>query len=407
MLLGAPVRHSVLPMTTPPAQSSPHGLVVVGGGPAARAAALGYRDAGGTGSVVMLSADHAAPYERPPLSKDFLRGDASAASLALDEQDYASKDVTLVLGAEVAVLDTAARTVRTTAGDTYRYTACVLATGGAPVTLPVPGGDDERVLKLRSLAQGEALRDAAAAATSVVVIGSGFIGCEAAASLAGMGKTVTQVSNETLPQVHRLGEDVGRTLAGWLTDAGVTLVGGVTITGVEGGRRVLLSDHEPIEADLVLAAVGSYPLSSLAGAAGLDVHDGRVVVDEHLATSADGVWAAGDVAYARNATAGRHLAVEHWDDAEAMGTIAGTSAAGGEATWDTVPGFWSEIGSQFLQYSAWGDGWDTARFVDNGEGSFTVWYGQDGTTVGVLTCSADEDDEKGRELIRTGAPLPG
>jgi 3-phenylpropionate/trans-cinnamate dioxygenase ferredoxin reductase subunit len=306
----------------------------------------------------------------------------------------------------VTELDTAARTVRTSAGETYPYSACVLATGAAPVTLPVPGGDDQRVLSLRSLGEGTALRDAAAAASSVVVIGSGFIGCEAAASLAGMGKTVTQVSDETVPQVHRLGEDVGRTLAGWLTDAGVTLVGGATVTAVEDGRRVLLAGHDAVEADLVLAAVGAYPLGELADTAGLDVHGGRVVADEHLATSATGVWVAGDVAYARNATAGRHLVVEHWDDAEAMGTIAGTNAAGGDATWDKVPGFWSEIGSQFLQYSAWGDGWDTARFVDHGEGAFTVWYGQDGTTVGVLTCGADEDDEKGRGLISAGAPLP-
>lgn len=404
MLLPPVPRPSVNAMTAP-AQHSPHGLVVVGGGPAARAAALAFREARGTGSVVVLSDDTAAPYDRPPLSKDFLRGDAEASSLSLGEE-YGEKDITLVLGATVAELDAAARTVRTAAGETYAYTACVLATGAAPVTLPVPGGDDERVLTLRSLAEGTALRDAAAAASSVVVIGSGFIGCEAAASLAGMGKTVTVVSDEVTPQNDRLGPDVGAVLAGWLTEAGVTLVGGATVTGIEDGHRVQLEGHDPIEADLVLAAVGAYPLGELAATAGLTLHEGRVVADEHLATSASGVWVAGDVARARNATAGRALTVEHWDDAEAMGTIAGTNAAGGDATWDAVPGFWSEIGERFLQYAAWGDGHDTARFVDHGEGSFTVWYGQDGTTVGVLTCSADEDDEKGRELIRTGGALP-
>ncbi len=390
-------------MTTP----TPYGLLVIGGGPAAKAAATAYRDAEGTGPVLMLSADDTAPYDRPPLSKDFLRGETEASALALAEaDDYDNQDITVVLGTEVVALDTQARTVRTADGTSYSYTACVLATGSAPVTLPVPGGDHPQVLRLRSLADGTALRDAAAKASSVVIVGSGFIGCEAAASLAASGKTVTQVSDETVPQLHRLGEDVGRTLAGWLTEAGVTLVSGAKVTGIEDGTRVLLAGHDPVEADLVLTAVGAAPLGELADHAGLDVHDGRVVANEHLATSAAGVWVAGDVAYARNATAGRHLAVEHWDDADAMGTIAGTNAAGGDATWDTVPGFWSEIGERFLQYSAWGDGYDSARFVDNGEGSFTVWYGQQGKTVGVLTCSADADDEKGRELIRTGAPLP-
>lgn len=394
-------------MTTPTTTPTTYGLLVIGGGPAAKAAATAYRDAEGTGPVLMLSADDTAPYDRPPLSKDFLRGETEASSLALlGAEDYESQDITVVLGAEVVDLDTQARTVRTADGGTYSYSACVIATGSAPVTLRAPGGDHPRVLKLRSLAQGTALRDAAARAGSVVIVGSGFIGCEAAASLAGSGKTVTQVSDETVPQLHRLGEDVGRTLAGWLTDAGVTLVGGARVTGIEDGTRVLLSGHDPVEADLVLTAVGAAPLGELADHAGLDVHDGRVVLDEHLASSAAGVWAAGDVAYARNATAGRHLAVEHWDDADAMGTIAGTNAAGGDATWDTVPGFWSEIGERFLQYSAWGDGYDSARFVDHGEGSFTVWYGQDGKTVGVLTSGADDDDEKGRELIRSGGPLP-
>lgn len=390
-------------MTTP----TTYGLLVIGGGPSAKAAATAYRDAEGTGPVLLLSADDTAPYDRPPLSKDFLRGETEASALALAEAaDYDTQDITVVLGAEVVDLDTQARTVRTADGTSYSYSACVLATGSAPVTLPAPGGDHPQVLKLRSLADGVALRDAAAKATSVVIVGSGFIGCEAAASLAASGKTVTQVSDEAMPQLHRLGKDVARVLSDWLTEAGVTLVGGVRVIGIEDGTRVLLSGHDPVEADLILTAVGAAPLGELADHAGLDVHDGRVVVDEHLTTSAAGVWAAGDVAYARNATAGRHLAVEHWDDADAMGTIAGTNAAGGDATWDTVPGFWSEIGERFLQYSAWGDGYDSARFVDHGEGSFTVWYGQEGKTVGVLTCSADSDDEKGRELIRSGAPLP-
>lgn len=390
-------------MTTP-ANPTPHGLLVVGGGPAAHSAAIAYRDAGGTGSIVLLSDDTKAPYRRPPLSKGYLRGEVDLDDMGVGDDALAEKDVTVVLGATVVELDTIARTVRTEAGDTYAYAACVLATGVAPARLPVPGGDDERVHVLRSLADADAVR--AASGTTAVVIGSGFVGCEAAVSLAMTGTTVTQVSDEALPQLGRLGADVGRAIAGWLTEAGITLVGGATVTAVQDGRTVQVEGRGPLEADLVLAAVGSTPRGQLADTAGLDVHGGRVVTDEHLATSAPGVWAAGDVAYARNATAGRHLAVEHWFDATTMGAIAGANAAGGTAVWDSVPGFFSGIGEHTINYAAWGDGWDSARFVDHGEGSFTAWYGQDGVTVGVLTHRADEDLERGKELVRTGAPLP-
>lgn len=382
-------------------------LVIIGGGPAARAAALAFREAGGAGAVVMLSDDTAAPYNRPPLSKDFLRGESEVGDLPLHEDgEYDEKGITVALGTTVSALDTSARTVTTRDGDSYTYERCVIATGAAPVTLPVPGGDDDRVLKLRSMGEATALRGSAEKAQSVIVIGSGFIGCEAAASLAAMGKTVTQVSDEELPQLTRLGRDVGRAIAGWLTEAGVTLIGGAKVTGVEDGRKVLLEGRDPVEADLVLTAIGASPLAGIAIEAGLDETDGRVVVDEHLATSAPGVFAAGDVAYAHNATAGRHLAVEHWGEAEAMGAVAGTSAAGGDASWDGVPGFWSEIGEHTLKYAAWGDGWDAAHFVEHGEGAFTVWYGQGGTTVGVLASGAEDDYENGSELVAQRAALP-
>lgn len=384
-------------------------LVIIGGGAAAREAALGYREAGGTGDVVVLSDESALPYRRPPLSKGFLRGEVPLADMGQhsEEGEYEAKDVTVVTSTSVSRLDTSAKTVTTQGGDTYSYERCILATGASPVSLPVPGGDDERVLKLRSLSDATALKEAAEKAQHVVVVGSGFIGCEAATSLVAMGKTVTMVSDEELPQITRLGADVGRTIAGWLTGAGITLVGGAKVTGIADGTTVLLDGGDPVRGDLVLTAVGAAPLGGIADTSGLDTHDGRIVVDEHMATSAAGVFAAGDVVYARNATAGRHLSVEHWNDAVAMGTIAGTSAAGGETSWDSVPGFFSDIGAKHLNYAAWGDGHDTARFVDHGEGSFTVWYGQDGKTVGVLTCEADDDIDKGKELIAQGGPLPG
>ena len=378
-------------------------LLVIGGGPAALAAATAYRDHGGQGSVVVASADDAAPYARPPLSKDFLRGESEAADTELaPATTYPERGITLLLRHEITTLDPAART----AGD-HTFGTCVIATGARPLRIPVPGADDPGVMTLRSLDDARRLRSAALGSRSAVVIGSGFIGCEAAVSLARRGLTVTVVASEELPQLARLGPEVGGRLAGWLEEDGVVVRGGASVEAIEGARRVRLAGGTTLETDLVLLAAGIEPAADLAERAGLAVEDGRVVVDAHMRTSVPHVLAAGDVAFAENRAAGRHLAVEHWGEAEAMGAIAGGTAAGADLVWDTVPGFWSVIGDHTLQYSAWGDGYDSAHLVDKGEGAFTVWYADaQGRTVGVATHGAEDDYERADELIRRGAPVP-
>jgi NADPH-dependent 2,4-dienoyl-CoA reductase/sulfur reductase-like enzyme len=136
------------------------------------------------------------------------------------------------------------------------------------------------------------------------------------------------------------------------------------------------------------------------------VESERIPVDAGMRTERPGVYAAGDAVRAHNASAGRALAVEHWGEALNMGAVAGRTLAGEEAQWDVAPGFWSTIGEHALKYVAWGDGFDEARLVDHGQGAFTVWYGNNGKTVGVLTHERDEDYEAGRERVEGGAPLP-
>ncbi|MDA0168367.1 FAD-dependent oxidoreductase [Solirubrobacter taibaiensis] len=372
-------------------------LLIVGGGPAALAAARGYRAAGGEGDVTLFTPELVVPYQRPPLSKEFLRGELDEGALPIeDEAWFENQGVEVRLGGEVETLDLTARTLTLFTGEAIPYDACVLATGAEPMVLPVPGATEEWVLLLRSLATARVLRDRAATAKTALVVGSGFIGCEAAASLAMRGVDVTLISDEDIPHASRLGEEAGRRITGWLEAAGVTLKLG-----------------EPVEelsedaADLILMAAGVQPRAGLAETAGLDVREGRIVVDEHMRTSAEGVYAAGDVAFAHNAAAGRHLAVEHWGEALNMGEIAGRAIAGdADARWDVAPGFWSTIGEHQLKYVAWGDGFDEARLVEHGKGAWTIWYGTEGRTVGVLTHDRDEDYETGRKLIETGAPLP-
>lgn len=385
--------------------TAPAALLIIGGGPAAHAALRAYRKAGSAGRVVMVSEDTAPPYNRPPLSKDFLRGESDEDALPLEPPYfYGDGRTQLMLAESVIALDARSKTVRTGSGDEIHYEQCIIASGCEPAKLDVPGVDT--VLRLRWLDQARRLRDRAQAARSAVVIGSGFIGCEAAASLAHRGLPVTMVSTETSPQLRRLGPAAAALITGWLESAGVRIHREAEVVGVGAGRVVRLSDGTVLSADLVLSAVGVTPRIELAEQAGAELRRGRVLVDQGMRTSVPGLFAAGDVAMAYNTGARRHLAVEHWGEAERMGEIAGTTAAGEPDQWSNPPGFWSEIGDHTLKYAGWGDGFDEAVPVHHDDGGLTVWYVKDDVTVGVLTSRADDDYDRGQALISAGAPPP-
>ena len=377
------------------------GLIVIGSGPAGLGAAEAFRKHNSTLPVHLISADPAVPYERPPLSKDFLRGDTD--DVALHPLSWFSdREIELVRGAEVDRIDPADGFV-VIDGERHFYTALVLATGASPSPLPVAGG--EQALALRSLSDAERLRTASSDARSAVVVGGGFIGCEAAASLARRGISVTLVAPQDVPQENRLGSEAGKQLLRLVEEAGVHYVGGVSVEAVHEGTSVQLDSGVTVDCDLVLAATGVIPNSGAAEAAGLDIQKSRVVVGADMATSAPNVFAAGDVALAYNTSAGRRIAVEHWQDAADQGAIAGAAAAGVDAKWDAVPGFWTTIGDSDVKYHAWGDGYESSRLLQRDDG-FTVWYERDGATVGVLTLNADDDYDLGERLVKEGAPAP-
>jgi 3-phenylpropionate/trans-cinnamate dioxygenase ferredoxin reductase component len=366
------------------------GLIVIGSGPGGVSAADAFRQHDCDLPVHVFTADPEPPYARPPLSKDYLRGGDTDDVWLHPAHWYAERSIDLRLAVEVVAIDAAAHTV-TAEGHTYTYTSLVLACGAAPTPLPVPGG--HRALRLRSLADAARLRKAAADAESAVVVGAGFIGCEAAASLALNGLAVTLVAPEQVPQEKRLGAAAGRRLEELVEASGARYVGGVSVRELtEGGVR--LDNGVSIDCDLVVAATGVTPRSELAEDAGLSVRDSRVVVGANMRTSAPDVYAVGDVALAFNARIGRHIAVEHWQDADDQGAIAGADAAGHPSTWQAVPGFWSTIGDATVKYHAWGDGYEHDRLLDRGDG-FTVWYESGGRVVGVLTHDADDDYDAG------------
>jgi NADPH-dependent 2,4-dienoyl-CoA reductase/sulfur reductase-like enzyme len=380
---------------------SAYGLLVIGSGPAGVNAAKAYVAAGGPGPVGIVTADQDPPYQRPPLSKRVLAGDTEPVGTQIGK-DPLPASVELILDTAVSAVDLDARTV-TAGGEQLTYERLVIATGARPRQLPVADADAE-VHHLRSLDDARRLWTSAGHARSAVVIGSGFIGCEAAASLARRGLATTLVTPADGPQRKRLGNHVADQITSWLTDAGVEVRTGVEVLGIRAPRTVHLSDGTTLAPDLILAAVGIEAAAGFLEGTGLQLHEGRVVADEHL-SAAPGVWAAGDSARAVNATAGRALSVEHWGDALAMGKLAGANAAapdGAQRAWSDVPGFWSTIGEHTIKYAAWGDGHETEQVVER-TGGFTVWYGDAADIlVGVLTYNADDDDERGEALVAAG-----
>lgn len=381
-------------------------LLVLGGGPAGLSTARSYRAAGGAGAVAIVTDEHRMPYNRPPLTKDLLRGESSEGELPIEPEAWLQEHAVRLLSGRAVVLDADHGAVSLSGGRELHYRSCVLATGAEPARLPVPGADHPAVRVVRTLDHVRELTARLANGDAVVVIGSGFIGCEIAASLQRRGQRVTLISDEQEPNADRLDLDAARRIHGWLEEEGVDVRLGTEVDEIaarDGGLEVRAG---PVRSNgkVVVMAAGVAPRGELAAAAGLELAGGAVPVDAAMRTERAGLYAAGDVAFAHNASAGRRLRVEHWGDALGQGEVAGRSVAGEDAQWDAVPGFWSTIGDRTLKYAAWGDGFEDSRLEQHGNGAFTAWYGREGTIVGVLAHEADEDYERGRSLIAEGAP---
>jgi NAD(P)H-nitrite reductase large subunit len=380
------------------------GVVIVGGGPAAQAAANSYREAGGEAPLTLLAAELELPYERPPLTKEYLRGESSRADLALEPAGwYRERGIEVELGAIVVELDLEAGEARTEDGRAWRFERCLLATGARPLVPELPGVDGPDVRQVRTVADSEQL--AALSGNRLLVIGSGFIGCEAAVSLALRGAEVTMATKESGPQVERLGAEVSERLGAWLESCGVAVLAGAKLTAIAaeaGGAVARFEDGREREADAVLLALGIARNDGLAADAGVEV-DAGVLIDASMVSSHPRLLAAGDVAFADNAAAGRRLRVEHWGEALNQGRVAGRTLAGAEASWDVAPGFWSALGDRTLKYAGWGDGWDEIRFEPGAGEGFSASYGKDGELVGILAHADDRAYEAGKKAIEERA----
>ncbi len=341
---------------TPP--QPPESVVVVGGGAAGFAAAEMLRREGYEGPVTIVSADASAPYDRPNVSKDYLAGNAPEEWMPLRPPTwYEEKRIELVLGRTAIGLDVRRRRVRLDDGRELSYGALLLATGATPISLDVPGSDAPHVHTVRSLADGRAIRAAAKKAERAVVVGASFIGLEVAASLTARGVEVHVVAPEAVPMERILGSELGAFVRGLHEEHGVRFHLGRTV-GRIGHDDVTLDDGTGIEADLVVIGIGVRPNVELAEQAGLQV-DGGVLVDVHLRTSAEGVWAAGDIARWPDRRTGKRIRIEHWVVAERQGQTAARDMLGADEAFDDVPFFWSQHYDVPINYVGHGAGWDS------------------------------------------------
>ena len=385
-------------------------FVIIGGGVAAAKAAEGLRAAGGEGAAVVLTAESELPYERPPLSKEFLRGEAGREKTRThDEAWYRHHDVEVLLATRASTLDPATRTVTTEVGDQLRYgRGVVLATGAQPNRLGLPGEDLDGVYYLRTVDDAERLRAAISRAESMVVIGGGFIGAEVAASATQMDTRVTLLERGDTLWTRAVGSEMGGFFEAFLRDRGVhvrTRTRAERIEGDQQAEAVVLPDGSRLHADLVVIGVGARPDVELAERAGLPVEDG-ILVDEQL-RAADGVWAAGDVANADHPLFGR-IRVEHWAEALNQGLLAGRNLAGAGDRYDRVPYFFSDQFDLSLSYLGHVREWDElvvrgSREVDDPR--FVAWYLRDGRPRAALIVNNWDAEDPVREVIRQGSPV--
>lgn len=381
------------------------GVVIVGGGLAAARVAEQLRQANYADPITIVAGENRLPYDRPPLSKQVLRGEVDEVSLQ-PQAFYDTNDIALRLGSTATTLDTAAQTLTTADGVTLGYDELVIATGLVPRRIPaLPELDGIRVL--RSYDESLALRRDAAAARRAVVVGAGFIGCEVAASLRGLGIDVVVVEPQAAPLASALGERIGALVARLHRDEGVDMRTGVGVAEVGGRGRVetvMLTDNTEVAADLVVIGIGSRPATDWLSGSGVAVDNG-VTCDAVGRTSAAHVWALGDVASWRDA-AGGQARVEHWSNvAEQVHVLVPAMLGRDAAPKVVVPYFWSDQYDTKIQCLGQPRATDTVHLsVDDGR-KFLAFYERDGALTGVVGAGMPGKVMKHRANVAAGVPI--
>jgi 3-phenylpropionate/trans-cinnamate dioxygenase ferredoxin reductase component len=377
--------------------------IIVGASLAGAKAAATLREEGFEGRVVLVGAEDERPYERPPLSKDYLRGEVGREKVYVhDEGFYSEHDIELRLGTTAIDLNTSSNELTLDDGDRLSYDRLLLATGSEPRRLSIPGGELDGVLYLRSVHDSDALRERLDRGGAVVVVGAGWIGAEVAASARQRGLEVTVIDPASVPLERVMGVDVGAIYRDIHTDHGVEMLmetGVAAFEGDEAVERVRTDDDRLLDCDFVVVGVGVQPRIQLAAQAGLEVDNG-ILADEHLQTSARGVFAAGDVANAQHPFYGERIRVEHWANALHQGPAAARNMLGRAEPYDRLPYFFSDQYDIGMEYSGLARRWDRVVFRgDPASREFIAFWISDECVVAGMNVNVWDVNDPIRRLI--------
>lgn len=385
------------PMTKPT-------FILLGGGLASATAASTLRAEGFDGRLIIVSDEAHVPYSRPPLSKEVLRGEKQAEKTWLRPPAwYESKDIQLKLGVSAVAIDSRAKRVELHDGAHLSYDKVLIATGGLPRALNVSGAGLPGVFTLRSLGDALTLRERLTNGAAVVVIGAGFIGCEVAANANKLGCKVIMLEAAQIPMGRALGRRIGNIYADLHRERGVELRTGVTVERIEGDgyvRCVLTTDGQRYEASVVVVGIGLLPDLTLAQRSGIETGNG-ILVNEFCETSVENVFAAGDIAHHPNPFLGRHIRVEHWQNAQHQGAYAARNMLGQRKPFHEVPWVWSDQYEHNLQVVGLPD--PTEQLVvrgDVGGRNFSGFFLRDSRITAALAVNRPEDVRIARLMIQ-------
>jgi 3-phenylpropionate/trans-cinnamate dioxygenase ferredoxin reductase component len=381
-------------------------FVIVGASLAGAKAAAELRERGFDGRVVLIGAESERPYERPPLTKDYLQGKSERAKAYVHDEDfYGAQEIELRLGTEVESIDTSASAITLAGGEELAYDSLLLTTGAQPRTVSVPGADLDGVHYIRTFDDCDALRERLSSGSGrVAVVGAGWIGSEFAASARGAGLEATVIDPLAVPNERIFGAEIGAFYRDVHIRHGVQMVLEDGVDALEGDgsvSAVRTASGRRVECDFAVVGVGALPRTQLAEAAGLTVENG-IQVDAALKTSAPNVYAAGDVANAWHPFYERHIRVEHWANALNQGPAAARSMLGESVSYDRIPYFFSDQYDVGMEYSGYATDWDEVVFRgDRDGGEFVAFWLADGRVVGGMNVNVWDVNEHVQALIRS------
>jgi len=374
-------------------------IAIVGASLTGQSAAATLREEGFDGRVVLVGAEPQLPYDRPPLSKNYLRGGMPFEKTLLRPPEfYREREIEMRLATTVVRVDIEKRALQLAGGDRLEFDNVLIATGGRNRRFPIPGLDLPGVYDLRTIADADRIRDAIVRGGRAVVVGMGFIGAEVAASMRQCGLEVTAIEPFKTPLYRALGEDIGRVVEALHRDHGVAMILGDAVAAFEGkGRveRVVTRDGRRIECELAVFGLGIEPVTEVVAGTGVRVDNG-IVVDDQCRTNVPGVFAAGDVANHFHPVCGRQMRVEHWQNGVKQGAAAARSILGRGQPYDEVHWFWSDQYDANIQYAGFHAAWDAVVVRGSlAERKFLAFYMAEGRVESVVAIN------QGRDLRRT------